>query len=268
MHETVQFVVHYGYWLLFGWVLAEQGGLPVPALPLMMTAGALAGEGQLRFALIILVVVLGCFVSDSLWFAIGRRKGGSVLRLLCRIAMEPDHCVSRTRSTFGKFGPRTLLVSKFVPGLNTAAATLAATVGVSYGRFVLYDVIGAVLWSCTYVGVGFVFSKQLDRITSNFQRVGSWLVFMCITAVIAYMIYRVRARQLFLKQVRGDRITPEDLKDRLDAGEPVTIIDLRHPLDRLANPKTIPGALQIPPEELEARNNEITRDGEIVLFCT
>ena len=75
-------------------------------------------------------------------------------------------------------------------------------------------------------------------------------------------------RRRFLKQVAGVRITPEELKEKLDAGEKMTIIDLRHPLDLLPDPRTLPGALHISPEELELRHSEITRDGEIVLFCT
>src|ERR1700760_1791792 len=117
MNETLQFVVQYGYALLFLWVLVEQGGLPIPATPLVLAAGALAGQGRMSFSLVLLGAPAGCLCADVFWSAFGRRRGAVVLNLLCRIALEPDSCVRRTESTFSKYGLRTLLVCKFVPGL-------------------------------------------------------------------------------------------------------------------------------------------------------
>jgi membrane protein DedA with SNARE-associated domain len=268
MADILQFVVRYGYALLFVWVLIEQGGLPIPATPLLLAAGALAGRGRMSLPLIVVAATAGCVGADVFWYFIGKRRGAIVLNVLCRIAMEPDSCVRRTESTFAKYGPRTLLICKFIPGLNTAAPALAGMVGVPYPRFLLCDLLGGLLWTIAYTLLGFIFSRQLDRIARDAHLLGGWLLVLFAAGVVAYVLYRWRERQRFLEQVKGDRITPDELKHQFESGERPVIIDLRHPLDVLTDPRTLPGALQISPEELPSRRSEITRDGEIVLFCT
>ena len=268
MTETLEFVVHYGYALLFLWVLIEQAGLPIPATPLLLAAGALAEQGRMNLALAIIISAIASLCSDTFWYYFGQRRGAVVLNLLCRIALEPDSCVRKTETTFARFGPRTLLICKFVPGLNTAAPTLSGMIGVDFPRFLLFDFLGALLWTSAYAGLGFLFGKQLDLVAEDASRFSGWLLLLFAAAVVGYIFYRWHERRRFIEQVKGDRITPDELKHKLEAGEPVTIIDLRHPLDRLTDPRTLPGALQISPEELESRHSEITRDGEIVLFCT
>jgi len=268
MTETLQFVVQHGYILLFFWVLGEQAGLPIPAAPLLLAAGALAGQHQLNFALVLLFAAAGSVLADSFWYYFGKRKGPVVLSWLCKIALEPDSCVRRTESTFTKFGYRTLLVCKFIPGLNTAAPALAATAGVGLPHFLLFDFMGAMLWASAFAGLGLAFSKQLDRVADRVEKFGSGVLILLIAGIVGYIGYKFYQRRRFLKQVAGARITPAELKEKLEAGEPVTIIDLRHPLDLLPDPRTLPGALRISPEELQHRKSEITRDGEIILFCT
>ncbi|HZP22622.1 MAG TPA: VTT domain-containing protein [Terriglobales bacterium] len=268
MKEMLEFVLHYGYALLFLWVLIEQSGLPIPATPLLLAAGALAGQGRMSLAVVVMLTAAGCVGADIFWYHIGKRRGAVVLNMLCRIAMEPDSCVRRTEHTFSKYGARTLLICKFVPGLNTAAPALAGMVSEPYGRFFLFDIIGALLWTVTYTLLGFIFSKQLDRIAQGTHLLGGGLLVLFATGVVAYVLYRWYDRERFLRQVKGDRITPDELKHELEAGMRPVIIDLRHPLDVLTDPRTLPGALQISPEDLETRHTEITRDGDIVLFCT
>lgn len=268
MAEMLQFVVEHGYVLLFFWVLAEQAGLPIPASPLLLAVGALAGQHQLNFVLAVMLAATGSLAADTFWYFFGKRKGAVVLGWLCKISLEPDSCVRRTESTFTRLGYRTLLVCKFVPGLNTAAPALSATAGIGLPQFLLFDWLGAALWASAFAGLGLIFSKQLDRVADDVARFGSWSVVLVIALVAAYIATKFYQRRRFLKEVAGVRISPADLKAKLDAGDPVTIIDLRHPLDLLPDPRTLPGALRISPEELERRQTEITRDGEIVLFCT
>ncbi len=268
MTQLLDFVVRYGYALLFVWVLIEQGGLPIPATPLLVAAGALASQGRMTLALAILVPAVASLCADTFWYSFGKRRGGVVLNLLCRIALEPDSCVRRTESTFTRFGARTLLICKFVPGLNTAAPTLSGMVGVSMPRFLLFDFLGAFFWASAFVGLGFAFGKQIDRAADYAQSFGGWMLVLFLAMVVGYVLYRWWDRQRFLRQVKGDRITPDELKHQLESGAPLVIVDLRHPLDVLTDPRTLPGALQIAPEDLEQRHSEITRDGDIVLFCT
>jgi len=268
MAETLQFVVQHGYLLLFFWVMVEQAGLPIPAAPLLLAAGALAGQHQLNFVLVVIVAATGSLVADTFWYFFGKRKGTIVLNFLCKIALEPDSCVRRTESTFTKLGIRTLLVCKFVPGLNTAAPALAATAGIRLPQFLLFDWLGALLWASAFAGLGLLFSRQLDRIADGVAQFGSWALMLILGGIGGYIAYKFYERHRFLKQVAGVRITPDELKEKLEAGEAITIIDLRHPLDLLPDPRTLPGAIRISPEELAIRHSEITRDGEIVLFCT
>jgi membrane protein DedA with SNARE-associated domain len=268
MQDMLQFVVQHGYALLFFWVMAEQAGLPIPASPLLLAAGALAGQHQLSFSLAVIVAATGSLFSDVFWYFVGRRKGAVVLNWLCKVALEPDSCVRRTESTFTRLGLRTLLICKFVPGLNTAAPALAATAGIGVVQFLLVDWLGALLWASAFAGLGLAFSNQLDRVADDVARFGSWTLLLIVLSIVGYIAYKFYQRHRFLKQVAGARIAPEELKAKLDEGQSVTIIDLRHPLDLLPDPRTLPGAMRISPEELEHRQGEITRDGEIVLFCT
>jgi membrane protein DedA with SNARE-associated domain len=268
VNQTIQFLTDHGYLLVFVWVMAEQAGLPVPVSPLLLTCGALAGQGRLNLIATIIVASLGSLISDSAWFWIGRRRGLAVLRMLCKISLEPDTCVRQTEAKFGKYGMRTLLFAKFVPGLNTAAAPLSAVVKTPYARFAGFAFAGAAIWSAIFTGTGFLFSNQIDVLTHGLQELGSWSLVLFLAVFIVYIAYRVFERERFLIKVRGDRITPEELKLKMDAGEPVRIIDLRHPLDLLPDPHTLPNALRISPEELEVRHTEISRDGDVVLFCT
>jgi K+ transporter len=141
-------------------------------------------------------------------------------------------------------------------------------VNVPYPRFMIFDLLGALLWTTAYSVLGFLFSKQLDRVAADAHLLGGGLLTLFVAVVMGYVLYRWRERQRFLDQVKGDRITPDELKHELEAGARPVIIDLRHPLDLITDPRTLPGALQISPEELPVRRSEITRDGEIVLFCT
>jgi membrane protein DedA with SNARE-associated domain len=266
--ELVQFLTEHGYAVLFVWVLAEQLGLPIPATPILMAAGALVGQGKLNWALTLAAPILGVAIADNCWFEFGRTHGAKVLRLLCRISLEPDSCVRRTENVFHKYGIRTLLAAKFIPGLNAAAAPVMGISGLKREKFVFYDTIGALLWTGTFVGLGFIFSDELEAAANLAARFGGWLLVVLAGALAAFIIFKWRERQRFLKSLVADRIEPEELKAKMEAGQPVVVVDLRHQLDSLFDPRTIPGALRMAPEELQARHEEIPRDAEIILYCT
>jgi membrane protein DedA with SNARE-associated domain len=164
MSEMLQFLIRNGYIVLFAWVFAEQIGLPLPAIPLLFAAGALAGTGKLNLLVALALAVCASLVGDLIWYEVGRRKGGSVLNFLCRISLEPDSCVRNTESAFARHGARSLLVAKFVPGLSTAAPPLAGIFQMRRGRFLLFDGLGALIWAGAFVGLGFLFSNQLERL--------------------------------------------------------------------------------------------------------
>ena len=268
MNETLDFIVRHGYSVLFVWMAAEQLGLPIPAIPLLLAAGALAGSGQLNLAGILAVSVGASLLADTLWYELGRRRGARVLQFLCRLSLEPDSCVRRTELTFGRYGMSSLVVSKFVPGLSTAAPPLAGIFGTSLPRFLAYTSLGALLYAGTFAGLGYLFSAQLERIAASVLRLGEWLVVLLGGVLLAYVMAKLWQRRRFLRKLRTARITPEELKERLDGGEEIVIVDLRHPLDVEAEPHRIPGALHLSPDDLDARHGEIPRDRDVVLYCT
>ncbi len=268
MDAWIDALVRHGYAIVFGWVLAEQLGLPIPAVPVLLAAGALAGSGRLAPAGVLPLAVAASLLSDTAWYAVGRRRGGRVLGLLCRISLEPDSCVRRTEEAFGRHGARALVIAKFVPGLSTAAPPLAGIVGMPVGRFLACSAAGGLAWAGAFVGLGWLLSDQLEAVAAATERLGAWLGAVLGGGLAAYLAGKYVARRRFLRRLRIARIEPPELRARLDAGEPVVLVDLRHPLDFEAEPWIIPGALHLTTEELQARHAEIPRDREIVLYCT
>src|SRR5438552_18599461 len=111
MDGVIDVLVRHGYAVVVGWVFAEQIGLPLPAVPVLLAAGALAGSGRLSLGLVLAGGALASLVSDTIWYWVGRMRGGRVLGWLCRISLEPDSCVRRTERTFATHGLRSLLVA-------------------------------------------------------------------------------------------------------------------------------------------------------------
>jgi len=268
MSDLLDVLLRYGYLVVFGWVFAEQIGLPLPAVPVLLAAGAVAGTGRLSLVLVLLLAAIASLVSDAIWYWIGRVGGGRVLGFLCRISLEPDSCVQRTAETFSRRGARSLLIAKFVPGFSTAAPPLAGIVRMAFVRFVVFTGLGGLIWAGTFVGLGWLFSHQLELVASYAVRMGTGLVALLAAALVAYIAWKYVARQRFLRRIRIARITPEELKAKLDGGEDVMVVDVRHRVEFESEPTIIPGALHLMIEELEARHQEVPRDRDIVLYCT
>jgi membrane protein DedA with SNARE-associated domain len=268
MDDLVDVLVRHGYLVVFGWVFAEQIGLPIPAMPVLLAAGAMAGTGRLSLVLGLVLAGIASLVSDAIWYWIGRLGGGRVLGFLCRISLEPDSCVRRTEETFSRRGARSLLIAKFVPGYSTAAPPLAGIVRMRFARFVVFTGAGGLIWAGAFVGLGWLFSHQLELVASYAMRLGGGLVALLAAAFAAYIAWKYIARQRFLRRIRIARITPEELKAMLDGGEDVMVVDVRHRVEFESEPTIIPGALHLMIEELEARQQEVPRDRDIVLYCT
>lgn len=262
---AAEFLIRHGYAVLFGWVLLEQLGLPIPAAPLLIAAGALARAGKMNFALALALPFAALILADLFWYSLGRHRGGRILKLLCRISLEPDSCVRRTENLFVRHGVRSLLVAKFIPGLNTAAPSLAGVFRMPVRRFLIFDALGGFLWVVTVTALGLVLGNQLERIA---LRWGGWLVAVLAAGLAAYVLWKFFQRRRFLRRLRIGRITPQELMDKLSAGETMSIVDLREPMDIEAFPKMIPGALRIAMEEIEDRHGEIPRDRDVVLYCS
>ena len=268
MNEMLEFVVRHGYLLVFAWVFIQQAGLPIPVAPLLLAAGALSGSHRMNLGLAITSAVLAAMAGDTLWYELGRRKGVRILQWVCRISLEPDSCVRRTQVSFGRNGAHVLLVAKFIPGLNAMASSLSGITRMGWRRFVLFDALGVLLWASTFMVTGYVFSGELERIAARVAYLGEWLLVLLPAAFAGYIGWKLYNRQRFLRRLQIARITPEELKGKIDAGEDVIILDLRHALDFEAQPETIPGALHMDAAELEEAHEVIPRNREIVLFCS
>jgi membrane protein DedA with SNARE-associated domain/rhodanese-related sulfurtransferase len=258
----------YGYLLLFAWVLVEQLGIPLPATPVLLAAGALSVDAHLSFPLALLASLAGSLVADSVWFLIGRRYGHHVLRIMCKLSMEPTTCVRRTQDSFGRRRNVTLMIAKFVPGLSTLAPPVAGQNGMDFGEFLLFDGIGALLWVGAMLAAGRFFGDLLKRNLYLLNWAGQFSGALLILGIASFFLARVLRRRMVLKQLSAARLEPEELKRQLDAGEEVFIVDLRHPLELLPDPFTLPGARHFSPEALAAHHMEIPRDRDVVLFCT
>jgi membrane protein DedA with SNARE-associated domain/rhodanese-related sulfurtransferase len=267
MDEVTQFLIRHGALVLFAVVMAEQVGLPIPAIPVLLAAGALAGLGKLNLGMAFLMAVSACLLGDLMWYYLGRYRGARVLNVLCRISLEPDSCVRRTESFFIRHGTRSLVFAKFIPGLSTVTPALAGLFKVTLSRFLLYDMLGALLWAMAFIAPGYFFSSQLEQIAAQADRFGSSLGVLIVGSLILYIAYKYIRRKLLLRELRIARILPEELKQMLDDGQKVVIVDLRQPLDIEVDPYSIPGSLQMAVEELEHRHGEIPRDRDIILYC-
>ncbi len=268
MPVAVDFFLHYGYIVLFLWVAAEQLGMPIPSVPLMLTAGTLTTTHRFSLTLVIASVVAACLLSDSAWYFMGKRFGGSMVRLVCKLSFESATCVRRTENYFQRQGPRALLFAKFIPGLGTVAAPIAGQSGMSYPTFLAFDMGGALLWSVSVTLVGRFFGDVLKRHPEALAYAAHFAGALFLLVLAGYLVFRVWKQQSFLKKIRGAKIEPEELKQMLDGGKNVYIIDLRHPLDYLPDPRKLPGAVMISPDTLVAQNEEIPRDQDVVLYCT
>ena len=267
MNVALQFLIRHGYTVVFLWVLGEQAGLPIPAVPLLLAAGNLTSLGTLNVFLILSLGVLACLMADTAWFLLGRRYGGRVLKLLCRISLEPDSCVRRTDDRIGKHGARLLLFAKFVPGLNTVAVPIAGRSGISLRSFLIYDSLGSVLWVVAFTIAGRLCGPALLNVSHNLPT-GTIGVLLTICGIAAYISWKIRRRQKFLADLRIAKVTPEELLQMIKDELRPFIVDLRHPLDILPDPRTLPTAIKIAPGEIAARLTEIPVDRDIILFCT
>jgi membrane protein DedA with SNARE-associated domain len=268
MPSLLETLLRHGYLFLAVWVFLELVGLPLPSFPLLLTAGALVGAHRMNFMFALVTCALATLVADLFWYELGRHKGSKVLHLLCRISLEPDSCVRRTEGLFERQGARSLVVAKFVPGLGAVATPLAGIFQMRLRKFLVFDLFGVLLWLVTYMGLGFFFSKEIERIAQNAKALGSWIVVLLISGLVAYISYKFVARQKFIRDLRIGRITVEELKQKIDAGEPLSIVDLRHSLDFEADPETIPGALHFDSKELTEKNGLFPADREVILYCT
>jgi len=272
MPIAIEFFVGHAYAVLFAWVLLEQLGVPVPSIPLLLAAGTLSATHRISFAMALAVAVAACLLSDSLWYFLGRRYGNRVIRVLCKLSLEASTCVAKTEGYFTRRGALTLLVAKFVPGLSTVSPPIAGQTGMPYGRFFNFDLAGSLLWAISFLLAGRFFGDIAKKSQAFFGLLSHFAAAVFVLMVIGFFLHRVIKQRRFLAQVRELRVGPAEVKAMLDSAQSESdrpyIVDLRHPLDYLPDPRVLPGAVRIGPSELAVHADHIPRDRDVILYCT
>lgn len=266
MNEILEFLLRHGYLVLFFAVLAEQAGAPLPAIPVLLGVGALAGADRMSLWPAMALTLIACLLSDTFWFWLGRRRGASMLRLLCAISLEPESCIGNTKSLFARLGDSSLLVAKFVPGLSTAAPPMAGVNRMPLSRFLIADGVGALLWSVAFMGAGFLFHHQIETVAERITAYGTRAGLVVFSALGLYIGFKLVQRSLFIRSLRVARVSPAEAWELLNNGEPVAVLDLRH-AGELAE-GSLPGAVWYDRAKLEESHREIPRDRDVILYCS
>ncbi|HEX9161580.1 MAG TPA: VTT domain-containing protein [Thermoanaerobaculia bacterium] len=268
MTRLIALVVRYGTPLVWLNVFLEQLGLPIPAVPTLVVAGALSRDGKMSSTLLLAGSVVASIIADAIWFFLGKRLGYRVLRTMCRISLSPDSCVRDTEARFDRWGMPSLLFAKFVPGFSTIAPPLAGATGHGVAEFIAYDAGGALLWAGAAVAAGRIFHRAIDRVLLALNNLGYWAVVFIICALAIVIVVKWWQRIRFLRRLRLARITPEELLALLDAEIKPIVIDVRTASAQKRDPRRIPLALVIPGDRIPERLADIPRDREIILYCT
>ena len=267
MSQLVHLIQTYGVLIVFGTVLLEQIGLPIPAMPMLIVAGALAAGGEISWAACLAASVAACLISDYFWFKAGRFYGKRVLRLLCKISLSPDYCVSQTEDKFRRWGAKSLVVAKFVPGFNTVAPPLAGAMGATTPVFLAYSVAGGVLWSAVGIGAGMLFKDGIEEVLTTLETMGGVALSGLAVLLAAFVLYKYVERRRFRQSLPVERIRMDELSALLDSPEPPVIIDARS-LTAQQLERAIPGALPFAGCEPGQLMASLDKERHIVVYCS
>jgi membrane protein DedA with SNARE-associated domain/rhodanese-related sulfurtransferase len=249
-------------------VLVDQAGLPVPAGPTLLVAGAIAAAHYGWGAELFVLAIGACLAADLGWFIAGRVYGNGVMRLLCRVSLSPDSCVSETQLRFERWGGKALIVAKFVPGLSIIAPPLAGALRMSASRFTTLSTVGSALWVSVYMVAGALLQRQIDALTPYAARYGGRAALVLLFALAVYIAYRWWERRRFYTRLRMARISVADLYELIEAGGAPVILDVRSHSARTLDRRVIPNALHVPPDDVARHVGHLPRDREVVLYCT
>jgi membrane protein DedA with SNARE-associated domain/rhodanese-related sulfurtransferase len=266
MNHLIMLLQEYGLGLVFVNVLALQAGLPVPAYPVLIVAGAYAAMGGSPLWQLVAVAVAAALVADTGWYTAGRRFGMRILGILCRVSLSPDTCVRQTESIFQRFGPSSMLFAKFVPGFASVATALAGALRLSYWKFVLFDAGGAALWSGVGIGLGYLFRDAIDGVMTKLSELGKYGLMLVIAGFVAWIIVKWSRRYLFIRQLRMDRVSVDELRDLMEKKQVQALVDVRSAITQAATGR-IPGARAIDMQRIADGFKGVSVDGEVIVYC-
>ena len=268
MRELTALVLDYGVGFVFLNVLLEQLGIPIPAVPTLLVAGALAADGKLPFGILLAAVLVATVAADTVWFLLGRRYGQKILKTLCKVSLSPDSCVRQTEGLFDAYGLASLLFAKFIPGYSTVAPPLAGAARAPLSRFLLFTGGGALLWTGSALLLGVFFHGAIERALSYLTSLGGGALVLLGVALVLYIAAKWMQRRRFYKVLRMARIRAADLRRLMDEGKAPVVVDVRSNAARQRDPRRIPGAIVVDIVELDEKISHLPTDREIVLYCT
>jgi membrane protein DedA with SNARE-associated domain/rhodanese-related sulfurtransferase len=267
MPNLIELLQLYGVFIVFAIVLVEQGGLPIPAFPILIVSGALSVGGGISWPACIIMAMAACLIADLFWFKAGRFYGTRILKLLCRISLSPDSCVSQTEDKFARFGPKSLIVSKFIPGFNIVASPMSGALGVSTPRFIVFSMSGSLLWSATGVAIGAYFHKSVDEVLLTMSEMGATALIAVLSVLALFVLYKFVERHRVKRALAVERISMEELARLIDGGHAPLIIDARSATAQQLD-EAIPGAVMFDACDAAGYMVGIDKDRHIVVYCS
>jgi membrane protein DedA with SNARE-associated domain len=270
MNGLLLVMARHGYALTFALLFAEAIGLPFPAAIALVAAGAAVASHTLWGPFVLLAAVVALLLGDSAQFWLGRYMGWALLGFLCRVSINPETCILRSAESFYKRGKTTLVIAKFIPGVNTMAAPLAGSMKMRFWQFLRLDLAGALLYSLTYLLIGYVSRDFLASILRGFHAAGRAMEAVVIAALAVYAVYRIEQ----YRKHRMDRVVPriqvQELAARLaseDATQ-VLIVDVRSHGYYDSGAARIKNSIRIEPNNLEEEIKNLPKDKDFYLYCT
>lgn len=257
-----------GLGFIFVNVLCEQLGLPLPAVPTLVVAGAMAANGQLPAGAVFGLAVCGCLIGDSTWYVAGRLFGGRVMKLLCRISLTPDTCVSDTQASFERWGAKLIIVAKFIPGLSLVAPPLAGATRMSAMRFMAYSTLSGMLWVGAALLGGVLLRAQIEQLLPHVAALGGAAIAVVLVLLMCYIAYKWWQRWRFYRVLNMARISVDELYRHMKSGAAPVVLDVRSATAQGLQLQRIPGALHVPVAQVGAHSGKLPRDRDIILYCT
>jgi membrane protein DedA with SNARE-associated domain/rhodanese-related sulfurtransferase len=267
MANLILLLQEYGVLIVFGIVLIEQIGMPIPAFPILIVAGAMSVDGDTNWFAVLAVAMLACLISDSFWFRAGRFYGKRILKLLCKISLSPDYCVSQTEDNFKRWGPKALIVSKFIPGFNVIAPPLAGAMGTRRGVFLSFSILGSLLWAGTGIGIGAFFHTSVDQLLDILSTMGTTALLVLVVLLALFVAFKYVERKRFRQSVDIERITVDDFKMMMEQGHEPILVDARSATAQMLDP-AVPGALLFNGGDLSAEINGLDKSRPIIVYCS
>ena len=257
-----------GLGVIFINVLCDQLGLPLPAVPTLVVAGAMSADGRLPAGAVFALALSACLIGDSAWYVAGRLFGSRVMKLLCRISLTPDTCVNETQSSFERWGPKVLIVAKFIPGLAMVAPPLAGATRMTASRFLLYSTLSAMLWVGAAMLGGVLLKPQIERLLPHVAALGGAAIAAILCILACYIAYKWWQRRRFHSALNMARISVDELYENMRAGTAPLVLDVRSSTAQGLELRRIPGALHLPVHQVGEQLGKLPRDRDIILYCT